>query len=91
MVFRINNSNKSKLKTQLRKSKKTLSLLVENDFFYLKVLTQDEREKRKTSIYRVPTNEELSELKENEDLYKNNILRMHVIRELFHLYITNFS
>ena len=53
--------------------------LVENDFFYLKVLTQDEREKRKTSIYRAPTNEELSELKENEDLYKNNIFRMQVL------------
>lgn len=43
-----------------------------------KVLTQEEREKRKTSVYRAPTNEELTELKENEDLYKNNLFRMQI-------------
>lgn len=49
------------------------------NIFVFKVLTADEREKRKTSLYRAPTSEELSELRENEDLYKNNLFRMQVL------------
>jgi len=43
-----------------------------------KILSVEEREKRKTSLYRAPTSEELSELKENESLYKNNLFRMQI-------------
>lgn len=39
-------------------------------------LTSEERAAREKSLYRPPTSEELQELKENENLYKNNIFRM---------------
>lgn len=43
-----------------------------------KILTAEEREQRQKSLYRVPTAEELSELRENENLFKNNLFRMQI-------------
>lgn len=43
-----------------------------------KILTAEERQRRKTSLYRAPTCEEINELKENENLYKNNLFRMQI-------------
>jgi len=42
------------------------------------VLSAEERERRKQSLYRIPTSEELTELRENENLYKNNLFRMQI-------------
>ena len=43
-----------------------------------KILSAEEREQRKLSLYRIPTTEELTELRENENLYKNNLFRMQI-------------
>jgi len=43
-----------------------------------KVQSAEEREQHKQSLYRTPTTEELTELRENENLYKNNLFRMQI-------------
>ncbi len=42
------------------------------------IASKEERERFKHSLYRPPTSEELNELKETENLYKNNLFRLQV-------------
>ena len=44
----------------------------------VEVVSAEERERRKQSLYRVPTSEELTELRENENLYKDNLFRLQI-------------
>ncbi|XP_065675999.1 nucleolar protein 6-like [Hydra vulgaris] len=43
-----------------------------------KVLSAEERQRKKTSLYSAPTSEELNQLRENENLYKSNLFRMQI-------------
>ncbi|XP_065071800.1 nucleolar protein 6-like [Rhopilema esculentum] len=42
------------------------------------VTSKEERERFQHSLYRPPTSDELNDLRETEDLYKNNIFRMQI-------------
>eukprot|EP00112_Aurelia_sp_Birch-Aquarium-sp1_P004342 Seg149.9 transcript_id=Seg149.9/GoldUCD/mRNA.D3Y31 product="Nucleolar protein 6" protein_id=Seg149.9/GoldUCD/D3Y31 len=44
----------------------------------IKVASKEDREHFKHNLYRPPTNEELNELRETEDLYKNNLFRLQI-------------